>query len=281
MTSLSEVYEGDEGSLRRLYLGTALFVVGSVMTVVAIVVGTTAVLESFGVGIFAAREIAGVLAGLGVPAVFLGIFTVLPAGTRERIAAAVGAAIAAFGVLLFVSVYPDQWIGASQNPATLPVAAVYFVGAITVFWSLFTAVVNFKVRNDPGGTVTLQRIIDQARGGGSSPGPGSMPATAGKGSVGIGGGIDREAVETTPASDGGATEEVIRTPEPSNDRGQPTGPADDAEMIDPPQSEPDRYCGNCTQFDYVRGESGMEPYCGYFDEVMDDMDPCEHWDPNA
>lgn len=277
MTSLGEVYESKGASPRRLYLGTGLFLAGAVMSVVAIVVATTSVLEPMGVGLYESREVAGVLAGLGVPAVFVGIFTVLPANRYERAAAAVGATIAVFGVLLFVQAYPEQWITATDDHVTLPVAAVYFLGAITTFWALFTAVVNFKVRNDPGGTVTLQRIIQRARADSSGSG-GSRPSSTSLGSVGIGGGIDRAGVESTPASDGGATENDIRTPTPS----------DDAEML-PNESEargrgssnPDRYCGNCADFDYVRTDDGFQPYCGYHDELMDDMNPCEHWEPNA
>ena len=256
MTSLGEVYESKGSSPRRLYLGTALFLVGAVMSVVAIVVATTSFLEPMGVG----------------------IFTVLPASFTERAVAAVGAVIAIFGVLLFVQAYPEQWITAGrENHSTLPVVAVYFVGAITTFWALFTAVVNFKVRNDPGGTVTLQRIIQRARSDSSSTSA-SRPSSSGLGSVGIGGGIDRNPVESTPASDGGATENDIRTPMPS----------DDAEMV-PNASEargfgstnPDRYCGNCVDFDYVRTDDGFQPYCGYHEELMDDMDPCDHWEPNS
>ena len=277
MTSLGDVYESRGTGLRRLYLGTGLFVAGAAMSVIAVVVATTSVLEPLGVGLYAAREIAGVLAGLGVPAVFVGIFSVLPASLHERAAAAVGATVAVFGVVLFVQAYPEQWITATQDHVTLPVVAVYFVGAITTFWALFTAVVNFKVRNDPGGTVTLQRIIQRARAE-SSRSVGGTPATSSLGSVGIGGGIDRDAVESTPASDGGATENDIRTPMPD----------DDAEVV-PNASEPasgrrtnpDPYCGNCTDFDYVRTDEGFQPYCAYHDELMDDMNPCDHWEPNA
>ena len=276
MTRLGEVYESKGTSLRRLYLGTGLFVAGAVMSVVAVVIATTSLYEGLGLGLYEAREVAGVLAGLGVPAVFVGIFSVLPANLYQRAVAAVGATIAVFGVVLFVQAYPEQWITATENHVTLPVAAVYFLGAITTFWALFIAVVNFKVRNDPGGTVTLQRIIQRARAESST--SSTKPSTTSLGSVGIGGGIDRNPVESTPASDGGATENDIRTPMPS----------DDAEMV-PNASEargrgstnPDRYCGNCADFDYVRTDDGFQPYCGYHDELMDDMNPCDHWEPNA
>jgi len=272
MPSLSEAYDESGESLRRLYLGTALFLLGAVASVIAIVVATTSVLAPLGIDVFGSREIAGVLAGLGVPAVFLGIFTVLPASRRERAAAGVGAAIAVFGVVLFVQAYPEQWIGATPDHVTLQVVAVYFLGGITTFWTLFTAVVNFKVRNDPGGTVTLQRIFQAARESSSSSSS-SRPSASGLGSVGVGGGIDRNPVESTAASDGGSTDTDIRTP----------GPTHDAEVMSAggDQSEPDRYCGNCADFDYRRTEDGFQPYCGYFDELMDDMDPCEHWEPNS
>jgi len=39
---------------------------------------------------------------------------------------------------------------------TLPTAGLYFVGAATTLWSVFVGVANFKTRNDPGGTVTME-----------------------------------------------------------------------------------------------------------------------------
>jgi len=43
----------------------------------------------------------------------------------------------------------------------------------------------------------------------------------------------------------------------------------------------DRYCGNCAHFRYVQTDRGLSPYCGYHDEVMDDMDSCFEWTSNA
>ncbi|OTF05690.1 hypothetical protein B9G38_12540, partial [Halorubrum sp. SD612] len=39
---------------------------------------------------------------------------------------------------------------------TLPTAGVYFFGAATTLWSVFVGVANFKTRNDPGGTVSME-----------------------------------------------------------------------------------------------------------------------------
>ena len=159
MTSLGEAYDsrGGEASTRRVYLGTGLFAAGALLVVGGILAGATGLLVSNGFGIWESREIAGILAGLGVPAVFVGIFTVLPASERVRAAAAIGAGISTLGVALFAHAYPYKWTGApGPVDLTLQVVAVYFFGALVTFGCLFVAVVNFKTRNDPGGTVTLE-----------------------------------------------------------------------------------------------------------------------------
>lgn len=160
MTSLSEVYRADaqfQTSLRRLYAGLALFAAGAFLLVASIVVGTTGLVEPLVV----AREWAGVLAGIGVPAVFLGIFAILPSGRTTRIAAAIGAALSLLGVALFIHAFPCQWsgtncLGANQSILTLPVSFIYFGGAGTTLWCLFTGIANFKSRNNPGGTARVE-----------------------------------------------------------------------------------------------------------------------------
>lgn len=291
MTSLAEVYDGvGNTSLRRLYLGTALFVLGATMVIVAIVIASTDLLAQFGIGTFGAREIAGVLAGLGVPAVFVGIFTVLPAQQYERATAAIGATIAVFGVILFWEVYPQQWYGAAANHYTLPVVAVYFFGTIITFWSLFTAVVNFKTRNDPGGTVTLKRTIDGETKLVEVPVSeldGREISSLGTGgSVGVLGNVDRDEVMSRDQQESDDAE-FLRgssdTPDPNSSPGG--SPASDGgtttSALRSPAVDPDQYCGNCAYFDYARTDTGIEPHCGYYDELMDDMEACEHWQPNT
>ncbi len=284
MTSLSEAYgsKGEEG-LRRLYLGTGLFVLGAVMIVVAIFAATTDVFAANGFGTFGARKLAGIFAGLGVPAVFIGIFTVLPASRNERAAAAIGASVAILGVLLFAYAYPGQWYGATDDHLTLPVVAVYFLGVIITFWGLFTAVVNFKVRNDPGGTVTLENIIRANRSSGRGM-AGSKPEGSALGGVGVVGNVDRETImresvdeDGSAASDGGT---AAQTDDAVVERSEGSTRASGA-VADRPTAEPDRYCGSCAYFDYARTDEGIQPYCGHDDRLMDDMEPCEHWQPNS
>jgi hypothetical protein len=277
MTSLAEAYErrAGEAGRRRVALGTGLFLAGAALAFGAILVlaGETATPAAAA----AARQTAGVLAGLGVPAVFVGVFTVLPAGRAERVAAAAGAGLAVLGVLAFRAVYPDAWltVGYSPTPAALAVLGVYSLGLITVFWCLFTAVATFKTRNDPGGTVTMEftqggetRTVEVAAGSAAE-----AREAFGSGGAAVVGGVGRTE-DTSPSADGGVVSDDVRS----------IAATEDAEVTGAAAPEPtnpaDEYCGNCEHFRYVRTERGIRPYCGFDDTVMDDMDACEEWTPN-
>jgi len=299
MTSLGEVYHGDDRSgpsLRQIYAGASLFLVGIVLVVAGIVVATTDVLLGGGTTLLDVREYGGILAGLGVPAVFLGISAVLPAERSTRAAAGIGASVAVLGVALFSHAYPCRWSGANCAPGmvdlTLPTAGVYFLGALTTFWCLFVGIANFKTRNDPGGTVTMEvtrqgetKVIEVDRStsqggvglGGSASGP---TATVGTG-VSDGGADEDDIREVTTVSSGsGGTTGTSSPQSPSS----PSGSTDGADetwkstaATDATTDAADRYCGNCEHFEYVRTERGIQPYCGYHDGVMADMEACEDW----
>jgi len=171
MTSLTDVYEGNVGrvaSRRQQLLGTGLFLAGAAMVVGAIGLATTNVgVQSL--GRYPARELAGVLAGVGLPAVLLGVFAVLPASRSVRAAALIGSSIATVGVVLFQFAYPYDWVSGAPL-LTLATTAVYFFGVVTVFWCLFVALATFKTRNDPGGTAQMEitregtiRLVEEAR----------------------------------------------------------------------------------------------------------------------
>jgi len=282
MASLTEVYEGGNGaSLRRLYAGVALFAVGAILLVAGIVIAGTGVGSRLGLEFFDAREVAGILGGVGLPAVLLGTMTVIPrTAARLRRGAIVGAAISLVGVLLFRRAYPVDWVGGSGDTSmTIVVAAVYFGGTLVATWCLFAAVANFKARNDPGGTVKLEitrqgetRVVEV-----------SNDNLRGRlGGIGLLGGTPDGDVETQ-TNRGGTTD-----PSPSSgnraDRSRTDGGAttDQAEVLTDEPSDPlgDTYCGNCSHFQYVRTDGDIEPYCGYHGEMMDDMDACEEWTPN-
>jgi hypothetical protein len=299
MTSLGEVYHGDDRSgpsLRQIYAGATLFVVGIVLVVAGIVVATTDVLMGGGTTLFEVREYGGILAGLGVPAVFLGISAVLPAERSTRAAAGIGASVAVLGVALFAHAYPCRWSGANCAPGmvdlTLPTVGVYFLGALTTFWCLFVGIANFKTRNDPGGTVTMEvtrqgetKVIEVDR---------SKP----RGSVGLGGSSSTPTASVgAQVSDGGSDDDDIREvasvpshsgPSAGGSHGSTGGGGtatssgggevwQSSAATGASTDAADRYCGNCEHFEYVRTERGIQPYCGFHDGVMADMDACEDW----
>lgn len=303
MASLSEVYEGGAGGadLRRLYAGLALFAVGAVLTVLGIVVATAAGnTGAFGMSVFEARELAGVLAGIGLPGTFLGGMAVLPrASHRVRVGAVGGAVVAMGGVILFTDVYPWSWFASAWL-----VVVVYFVGALTTFWCLFVSVATFKARNDPGGTVNLEvrkqgrtRVVEvpaKLRGLGGIGFLGSTPdgeAETQTGGTTTDGGSARSPAGTVGGvvgSDGGTSTQSITEPGPTGGPSPNGGttrrrsePTDDAEFLDEAEVVGDAYCGNCVHFSYVRTDDGLEPYCGLHTEMMDDMDACSQWEPNT
>ena len=161
MTSLSEAYGGrgrSEVDPRRLVLGVGSFITGALLLVGGILAGAEVLLPS-GFSSGEARWLGGILGGVGVPLLLLGVMTVLPANRRTRATAVVGAAVMCLGVALFAHAYPHQWVGGPSpelTDLTLPTAGLYFLGAATTLWSVFVGVANFKTRNDPGGTVTME-----------------------------------------------------------------------------------------------------------------------------
>jgi hypothetical protein len=300
MTSLAEVYEGlgEDASRERLAAGASLVGGGALLVVAGIVLATTNPLSVVGLAAWQAWEPAAIMAGLGVPAVFVGIFVVLPAGRRVRATAAAGAGVAFLGIVLFEYAYPHRWVG-DPTDLTAVVTLVYAAGLIATFWCLFVGVANFKTRNDPGGTVTLEitrggetqvvevdredlpAAIEAAKGDasggtvgvlGNDP-DGSVPTQTNRGADRTAGrdGPGGSAGGTTPTSDGGVTEPGVRSP------------ADDAEVMrarSDPKDATDTYCGNCEHFRYVQTSRGMRPFCEFHDGVMDDMDACEDWSAN-
>ena len=317
MASLTEVYRGGGGAgLRRLYAGVALFGVGAVLVTTGVVVASTGLGSYLGLGRFGARELAGVLGGVGLPAVLFGTVVALPRASRRlQSAAAVGAIVCLVGVALFVHWYPVDWVGGSGNTTmTLVVSATYFVGAILTSWCLFTAVANFKARNDPGGTVSLEitkegetRVVevsnDELRShlggigllGGTPDGnvetqtnrpDGGQTMAAESGAQGQRSGTRRSTAQRSQPRTAGSVETASSPTDGGTDESTPIrtpGMTDDAEFLDEEPSAPinDRYCGNCAYFRYVRTDDGLVPYCGLHSEAMDDMDACEEWSPNT
>ncbi len=285
MTSLTDAYEREGTTPRRVYAGTALVFAGAILAVLGVLVATTDLFGSYGSDQFGAIKLAGILAGSAVPVVLVGVFTVLPSGRRTQAAAAIGASLCLFGVALFSHAYPAHWRGYGDD-LTLHVSVIYLLGLFIAIWCLFVAVVNFKTRNNPGGmlemNVTRQertKIVEVDNKQGFS-GVGFLGATPD-------GDVETQtapsSTHTSPTSDGGVSTADIRSPLDTDDServqaGTGTGTGAGTTSQTPPT---DRYCGNCEQFRYVRSSSGMVPYCDLHEEAMENMDACDQWAPNS
>lgn len=159
MPSLSEAYErrrGDDGSRRRRLTGATIFTLGAAAVLVAVILSTTDVGAGFGWDIYEARRLAGVVGGVGAPALLIGVVVALPAGRRQRLLVGGGSLICLVAVGLFWIAYPERWYGVTPDHLTFEVAAVYAVGVLVALWYVLSAVATFRARNDPRGTVTVE-----------------------------------------------------------------------------------------------------------------------------
>ncbi|WP_226006859.1 DUF7139 domain-containing protein [Natrinema salinisoli] len=305
---------------RRLYAGTALVFLGALLAVVAVLVATTDLFGGYAVDLwgemaarFATVRAAGILAGLSVPIVLIGVFVVLPASRRIQATAAISASLCLLGVVLFWHAYPHHWrYGGDQ--LTFEVSAIYLLGLLPALWCLFVAVATFKRRNDPGGHLEMNVTrhnrtvleVDESN------------ESSGLGGIGFFGGTPDGEVETqTNGDDDSGTslsydenagsrssQRTSQSSRTGSTPGRPVGAATsdggsaasdisspldssgghDAEIVESPPETPDepadRYCGNCTHFEYVRSSEGMVPYCARHETAMDDMDACEEWTAN-
>jgi hypothetical protein len=163
MPSLAEAYDGaswDGRDPRRVATGGALFVLGAFAVVAAILVVSTPAGSLVGATAdTAAKRLAGMLTGLGIPAMFLGVVVVLPASRRERVGVLAGASLTVVGVALFAHAYPVYWTQTSRSLA-FPTAMVYFAGGAVSLWFVLSAVANYTLRNNPEGPVRLELTIE-------------------------------------------------------------------------------------------------------------------------
>jgi len=159
MTSLGEAYGDDRWNGRDprwIAIGAGSFVAGVVAIVLAIGLVATPLGDILGLtGTYEAREPAGVLAGLGVPAMLLGVVAVLPSSRRQGVGVVVGALVCLAGVGLFTYAYP--WLWPPAEPAmAFETTMTYFAGAVLAFGSVFSTVASYRVRNNPQGTVRME-----------------------------------------------------------------------------------------------------------------------------
>jgi hypothetical protein len=154
MPSLGEAYgrrRADDDRRGALVAGAAAFGLG----IAALLAGIVLVSLEPG-GRYAARHIAGGLAGVGLPLVLLGIVAIIPAHRTERIMTGAGALLCIVATGLFWEAYPGRWFVLTPDDLTLEISLLYVGGGAVALWFVMRAVATFKTRNDPYGTVTLE-----------------------------------------------------------------------------------------------------------------------------
>jgi len=156
MQSLEEAYDRPSAPTdrdpRRVVAGLGLGLAGALAVLAG--VGLVAVDGSS----VATRRLAGLAAGLGVPALVLAAVVVVPASTRARLGAVAGSGLLLAGVWLFWTSYPDRWLG--PEGMAFETTAVYALGGAVALAVVFSALATFRRRNSPAGTVTLEVVRD-------------------------------------------------------------------------------------------------------------------------
>jgi len=154
MPSLDEAYDRkrrDGRDPRKVAGGLALGGAGALAVLAAIVLLAIAGDTTL------AKAQAGLLAGLGVPALFLSVVFVLPSSRRARLGVVAGNVLSVAGVWLFWHAYPARWTG-TANSMAFETVMLYGLGGAVALWFVFSAVASFRRRNDPQGTVELEVV---------------------------------------------------------------------------------------------------------------------------
>jgi hypothetical protein len=255
-----EAFTGEGGAdPPRSSLGRWLFVGGIVSILVALgLVGAVGAVGEFSLGVLTAGELAISLGGIGLAAVLVGVL----AGQR-----ATGSPS---------SLAPGLSDSSERPAGTDHTGPGKGASAPTDVASTDGNAASAGTAPDPKSSLSIDRIDtrveadDRLSAEGVSAGP-----------------VEPDPSLSTSADRSGR---VDRTPTVPDDdrvsaRGSPIGSDGprrtdggvDAIRFD---ASVDRYCGNCTYFQYARTETGLSPYCGYHEELMADMESCLAWQSN-
>ncbi len=152
MTSLDEAYNQRESAAdARVLAGGCLLAIGALAIVAS--------LGLLGVGSNTptVKRHAGIIAGLGIPAMLLGVVSVLPASRRQQLGVIVGTALSGVGIWLFSYAYPTRWTRTS-DPLAFETLTLYGVGCAIALWFVFSTIASTRLRNNPQGTVSLEVV---------------------------------------------------------------------------------------------------------------------------
>ncbi len=178
-------YVGDPDRTIDVYAGFGLFFAGIGLGLVGVAIFFySATLPSEALSTYAVREVAGVAAAVGLPALLLGVVVLLPVDRRMVYLAGVGTVITLVAVGLFTWAYPYYW-NVPDTDYSAQVVAVYTLGLVAVIAATGSALVAHRVERATG-----------VAGGGAA---GGGAAASGAGGEGAAGG----------ASDAGADGEAV------------------------------------------------------------------------
>lgn len=139
-------YIGDPDRTVDVYAGFGLFFIGLVLGTVGVIVFLySATLPADELSTYAIREVAGVAAALGLPALLLGIVVLLPVDKRMLYVAAAGTAVTIVAIGIFVWAYPFNWNVMSPPDYSAQGIAVYSLGIALVVSSTGAALVAHRV----------------------------------------------------------------------------------------------------------------------------------------
>ncbi|XGI83846.1 hypothetical protein ACEU6E_00950 [Halorutilales archaeon Cl-col2-1] len=295
MAGIREKYRRRLGEIeteRRLYIGLGLVGLGvflvllggivSISETVGGLLGTSNPTEQWGTG--------GILAGIGVPLTFLGIFAVLPASWEDTRIALVGVGTSFLGILIFTYVYPHMWHG-DPTDLTWTVVVTYGSGSVIEFLALFKSILDLELRielSSPGTPISVgyadrndEEDTTSSQSQSQSTSEDSETGTGSFGSVAVSSSTSLSSSTSGGGGGGGGTDAEIL--------GNDTSETDSDSEFESPTQEPrsldnvptdsgftgDRYCGNCIYLEYIEDGGTSSPYCDYHETKLDDLEPCE------
>lgn len=150
-------YVGDPDRAVDVYVGFGLFFVGLGLGAIGVVVFLySATLPPDELSTYAVREVAGVAAAVGLPALLLGIVVLLPVDRRMLYVAAAGSAVTVAAVGIFVWAYPQDWNVTVPPDYSARAIAIYSVGIALVVAATGAALVAHRVERVTGGATASE-----------------------------------------------------------------------------------------------------------------------------
>ncbi|QKY17465.1 permease [Halorubrum sp. CBA1229] len=189
-------YVGDPDRTIDVYAGFGLFFAGIGLGLVGVAIFFySATLPSEALSTYAVREVAGVAAAVGLPALLLGVVVLLPVDRRMVYLAGVGTAITLVAVGLFTWAYPYYW-NVPDTDYSAQVVAVYTLGLVAVIAATGSALVAHRV----------ERATGVAAGGAA----GAGSAAGGAGGEGSAGGADGAGADGESVTDAEVRADIER-----------------------------------------------------------------------